>query len=96
MSTYDGGERAASVRYEQLQERFMQNVSHELRTPLNIMIGFAELLRDGGFGSLSEAQLAALAHISKAAATAVRHVGLSSRSNPTAPTMITTKRAALV
>ena len=31
-----------------LKSEFLANVSHELRTPLNSILGFAELLRDGG------------------------------------------------
>ena len=31
-----------------LKSEFLANVSHELRTPLNSILGFAELLKDGG------------------------------------------------
>ncbi len=39
-----------------LKSRFISNVSYELRTPLNAIMGFAELLKMGNFGSLTERQ----------------------------------------
>ena len=41
---------------EGVKEAFLACVSHELRTPLNIILGYAELLRDGGVGPLTAAQ----------------------------------------
>ncbi|MEO7987192.1 MAG: response regulator [Gemmatimonadales bacterium] len=38
------------------KSQFLANMSHELRTPLNAIIGFAELLDEPAFGSLSERQ----------------------------------------
>lgn len=35
---------------------FLTNMSHELRTPLNSVIGFAEVLKDKKFGTISEKQ----------------------------------------
>jgi len=39
-----------------LKSEFVATMSHELRSPLNIVIGYHELLLDGGFGPLSEVQ----------------------------------------
>lgn len=38
------------------KSEFLNHMSHELRTPLNSVIGFAEILRDPAFGSLTEQQ----------------------------------------
>ena len=40
----------------QLKSEFVATMSHELRSPLNIVIGYHELLLDGSFGPLSDAQ----------------------------------------
>jgi|HubBroStandDraft_4_1064222.scaffolds.fasta_scaffold52292_3 two-component system sensor histidine kinase/response regulator len=42
---------------------FAHSISHDLRTPLNAVIGFAELLLEGGTGDLSETQRTYLTHI---------------------------------
>jgi signal transduction histidine kinase/CHASE3 domain sensor protein len=37
---------------EQAKEQFLATVSHELRTPLTSILGFTELVRDGGAGEI--------------------------------------------
>lgn len=65
--------RALESAYHELQEadkakdEFIQNVSHELRTPLISVLGYAGLLADGTFGSVSTQQQEALAEITRKA-----------------------------
>ncbi|MEK7388157.1 MAG: response regulator [Elusimicrobiota bacterium] len=47
----------------QMKNEFIANVSHELRTPLTVVIGYANTMRDGSLGPLSEAQNKALGSI---------------------------------
>jgi len=46
-----------------LKSEFLANVSHELRTPLNAIIGYCELIADGIYGGVNDAQLGAVAGI---------------------------------
>jgi signal transduction histidine kinase/threonine/homoserine/homoserine lactone efflux protein len=43
-------------RANQFKSDFVANMSHELRTPLHVIIGYHELLLDGGFGTLQPEQ----------------------------------------
>jgi len=45
---------------------FLSTMSHELRTPLNAVIGFAQLMRDGAAGPVSERQSEFCNHIHNA------------------------------
>jgi signal transduction histidine kinase len=47
----------ALVSAERLRNAFVKHVSYELRTPLTNIIGFTQLLADGGAGALSPKQL---------------------------------------
>jgi two-component system, NtrC family, sensor kinase len=40
----------------QFKSRLLANVGHDLRTPLNSILGYAEILREGVYGSLDERQ----------------------------------------
>lgn len=48
---------------DQLKDTFVSSVSHELRTPITSIMGYLELLEDGGFGELSGDQRAAIGRI---------------------------------
>jgi signal transduction histidine kinase len=47
------------------KSQFFANMSHELRTPLNGILGFAELLADGLYGTLPDKSLEILERIQK-------------------------------
>lgn len=50
---------------DRLKSKFVSMVSHELRTPLGAIQGFAEMLRAGIYGSLSDKQDDALQRVEK-------------------------------
>ncbi len=49
---------------DQLKDIFVSSVSHELRTPITSILGYLEILEDGGFGPLTPAQTNALTRVS--------------------------------
>jgi PAS domain S-box-containing protein len=48
---------------DQLKDTFVSSVSHELRTPITSIMGYLELLEDGGFGELTDDQRSAIGRI---------------------------------
>lgn len=56
---------STSPQLQTLQEIFVQNVAHELRTPLALIMGFAEMLANGGLGQISPEQTMAVEHIQR-------------------------------
>jgi signal transduction histidine kinase len=53
---------------ERAREELVATIGHELRTPLTAMVGFIELLQDGGAGSLEPEQERYLEIVRRAAA----------------------------
>lgn len=41
---------------DRLKSEFVATMSHELRTPINVILGYAEILQDEGFGPLTDEQ----------------------------------------
>jgi signal transduction histidine kinase len=57
----------ALERANRIKSSFVAAVSHELRSPLNTILGYAELLRDGSFGSLQPEQAEAVETVCRSA-----------------------------
>ncbi|MBU0574301.1 MAG: protein kinase [Candidatus Margulisbacteria bacterium] len=51
----------------QAKSQFMSSMTHELRSPLAAIIGFADLLKDGGYGQLGPDALGAVGQMEDAA-----------------------------
>jgi len=45
---------------DRMKDEMLQNISHELRTPIALVMGYAEMLRDGAFGPVAEQQAEAI------------------------------------
>ena len=48
---------------DRVKDAFVSSVSHELRTPLTSILGYTEMLTEGGYGALEPRQLDALGRI---------------------------------
>lgn len=48
---------------DQVKDALVSGVSHELRTPITSILGYLEVLEDGGFGDLSPRQAVALGRV---------------------------------
>ena len=62
----------ALISAEKLRNDFVNHVSYELRTPLTNIIGFTQLIADGGAGPLNPKQLEYAGYI-KSSSCAARH-----------------------
>lgn len=51
----------------ELRTRFYASMNHEIRTPINAILGYADLLESGAYGTLTDEQLAALGKSQRAA-----------------------------
>ncbi len=48
-----------------LKSHFLANMSHELRTPLNSILGYAEMIQQGAYGTINERQADRLEKVSR-------------------------------
>lgn len=55
--------RDQALEASRFKSQLVSRVSHELRTPLGGILGFAELLKEGSFGSLNGSQMTAISNI---------------------------------
>jgi signal transduction histidine kinase len=60
--------RAEAERANKAKSEFLAAMSHDLRTPLNAIGGFADLMAEGVYGPVSEAQRKVMARIRRAGA----------------------------
>lgn len=49
---------------DQVKDAFVSSVSHELRTPITSILGYTEMLEEGGYGALAPEQLDAVRRLS--------------------------------
>ena len=52
---------------DRLKSEFVATMSHELRTPLNVILGYADLLLEEGFGKLDDEQRGVIARVQRSA-----------------------------
>ncbi|WP_158647920.1 ATP-binding protein [Nocardioides houyundeii] len=48
---------------DQVKDAFVSGVSHELRTPITSILGYLEMLEEGGFGPMQQGQVQALGRV---------------------------------
>lgn len=56
-----------AIEANRFKSEILNNVSHELRTPLGVILGFAEMLKEGLYGPVTEEQSQPLENIIKSA-----------------------------